>query len=78
MERNTLLCNIKNFLESNEIQDKLDEIELSDEQKEEILKNIINNKKLINKPTIPLTPKEKEELSTSFIKFSNRCGVKII
>tara|TARA_Y100000389_G_C17332700_1_gene448981 strand:- start:302 stop:979 length:678 start_codon:yes stop_codon:yes gene_type:complete len=69
---------IKKFLESQEIQDILKQEEITDMKKEEILKDIKKNEELINKPTIPLTPKEEEEIRTSFAKFSERCGVKII
>lgn len=69
---------IKLFLESQEIQDILKEKEITDEKKEEILKDIEKNKELINKPTIPLSPKEEKEVRTSFNTFSQRCGVNII
>lgn len=69
---------IKKFLESEEIQDILNQETINDEETEEILDDIKKNNNIINKSTEPLSLKEKEETRTTFAKFSERCGITII
>lgn len=71
---------IKKFLESIEIQNIIKPVqnEIKDATKVKILQNIIKNKELINKPTIPLRPDEIKAINTTFTSFSQRCGISLI